>query len=1169
MSHADFVHLRLHSAYSLLEGAIKIDELAQRCAVAQMPAVAITDSGNLFGALEFSQICARAGVQPIIGCQLGISRSDETETREMIRPESEDIHGRSGLYPDELVFLVQNEIGYSNLVQLVSKYHLESGNLNSNQISLELVAKHSEGLIVLTAGPRGGVGRLLLEGREKDGEALLLKLKNIFPDRLYVELMRHNLAFEPKLEGLLVKLAYKYELPIVATNECFFMDQQMYEAHDALICISDGTYINQSDRRRLTREHRFKTSDEMVKLFADVPEAISNTLVIAQRCSFMVEERDPLLPAAPFAADGKKTASEILKNESQEGLKDRLASFISEDQSGPLAKNSRKDRYITRLNYELDIIDQMGFSGYFLVVADFVRWAKSRGISVGPGRGSGAGSLVAWALTITDLDPLSFGLLFERFLNPERVSMPDFDIDFCQERRDEVIKYVQEKYGKDKVAQIITFGTLQPRAALRDVGRVLEMPYMQVDRLCKLVPNNPANPVTLSEAIKIEPKLQEEIDSDSTVSRLVELSIQLEGLYRHASTHAAGVVICDRPLTQIVPLYRDPRSEIPVTQFAMKWAEASGLVKFDFLGLKTLTVIAATCKMLRSRNIDIDPQSIPLDDLQTFKMLGNGDTTGVFQLESTGMRDVLRKMQPDVFSDIIAIVALYRPGPMDNIPSYIRRKHGLEESSYLHPTLEPILRETYGIMIYQEQVMQIAQVLAGFTLGKADLLRRAMGKKIKHEMEAQRTFFIEGAIENGVSTEMASEIFDQVAKFAGYGFNKSHAAAYAMVAYQTAYLKANYPVEFIAASMTMDMQNTDKLNSFKQELDRLGIILLPPDINRSASLFSVESTHNVETNSLGVRYALAAIKNVGRTAMEAMTKEREANGDFKDIWDFSARLDGNAINKRQLENLAKAGAFDNLGSNRREFFENAGLIVKQAIAYKEEKASSQIGLFGIEENNDKRFELRETLDWDNLKRLEEEFDALGFYLSSHPLDAYSLQLSKLKVKLYHEIEANNISGPVNLAGVVVAKNDRVSQNGNSYAFLQLSDQSGQYEIVLFSEILSAHSEILIPGNLVFLNANAQIVENRVRVSTREILVLEDKIKNVKQGLKLLIKTAEPLPTIKTVLDQQAHGQGEVSIVLHLNDKTQVEVILPTKCLTDSTLAGKVEAIPGVLNVTEV
>ena len=855
----------------MAEGAIKISKLVDLAAKQDMPAVALTDTRNLFGALEFSQTATKAGVQPIIGCQVSVRREDVNNG-----------HGQAGRLPepDALVLLVQNTKGYENLIHLVSKAFLETESGETPQITWADVEECNEGLIALTAGPVGTLGRQLLEGQRDKADLTIERLMSIFPGRLYIELMRHGIAAQERLEPLLLEYADRLNLPLVATNEAFFADEGMYNAHDALICISDKSFVAVHDRRRLTPNHRFKSSAEMVELFKDIPEAISNTLVIAQRCAFMVENRKPILPRSPKT--GERTEDEALRVTAREGLEHRLVTQVYKSEMTEDERVAAAKPYRERLEYELDVIVKMGFPGYFMIVADFIQWAKERDIPVGPGRGSGAGSVVAWALLITDLDPLRFNLLFERFLNPERVSMPDFDIDFCQNRRDEVIRYVQKEYGRDRVAQIITFGKLQARAVLRGVGRVFEMPLGYVDKICKLVPNNPAAPVTLSEAIESDPELQRLRDTDDTVSRLFDISLKLEGLYAHASTHAAGVVIGDRPLEQLVPLYRDPNSDMPVTQFNMKYVEQAGLVKFDFLGLKTLTVLQEAVRLIAKRGITIDLLKLPFDDRKTFDMLTRADAAGVFQLESTGMRDVLRKLRPDVFEDIIAVVALYRPGPMDNIPSFINRKHGTEPIDYLHPSLEPILKETYGIMVYQEQVMQAAQILAGYSLGGADLLRRAMGKKIQAEMDAQRQTFITGASARGISKEKANEIFDTIDKFAGYGFNKSHAAAYALVAYQTAYLKANYPVEFMAASMSLDLGNTDKLAGFKGECVRLGIPVLPPDINRSDVRFSVDEGK--------VRYALAAVRNVGEGAMAAVVAEREKRGPFKSLADFAGRF---------------------------------------------------------------------------------------------------------------------------------------------------------------------------------------------------------------------------------------------------------------------------------------
>jgi DNA polymerase-3 subunit alpha len=720
--------------------------------------------------------------------------------------------------------------------------------------------------------------------------------------------MRHGLEAEDQIEPALIDLAYRHDLPLVATNDVHFLEAEEFEAHDTLICIADGAQVGQESRRHLTPEHRLKSAEEMAALFADLPEAIDNTLVIARRCAFMVPSRAPILPAFPTTAG--RTEVEELRAQAEAGLERRLAAHVL---SAGLASEEREERarpYRERLAYELQVIGDMKYPGYFLIVADFIKWAKGQGIPVGPGRGSGAGSVVAWALEITDLDPLRFGLLFERFLNPERVSMPDFDIDFCQDRRDDVIRYVRDKYGADKVAAIITFGKLQARAVLRDVGRAQGLPFGLVDRVAKLVPFNPANPPTLEQAMTLEPALAQAAREDEQVERMIDIAKCLEGLPRHASTHAAGIVIGDRPLSELIPLYRDPRSAMPVTQFNMKDVEKAGLVKFDFLGLTTLTLLRQAESLVNQRGGQLDLACLPLDDRATFDLLGRGETAGVFQLESSGMRDALRKLKPDSFEDIIAMNALYRPGPMDNIPRYINCKHGIEQPEYLHPLLEPILKETYGVIVYQEQVQQLAREIAGYSLGGADLLRRAMGKKIKSEMDAQREVFIEGAGRRGIPQKLATTIFEQVAKFASYGFVKAHATAYALLAYQTAYLKANHPLEFFAAVMTMERANHDKLNLFRQELTRFGIPLLPPDINRSEANFSVEGG----PEGGAIRYALAAIRGVGVQAVEGLVSERAAGGPFADLFDLAARA-GSGVNRRLLESLIKAGALDGLEAN--------------------------------------------------------------------------------------------------------------------------------------------------------------------------------------------------------------------------------------------------------------
>lgn len=1108
MAKTPFIHLRVHSAYSLAEGAIKVKDLVKRCLRLRMPAVAVTDTNNMFGALEFAMEAKAAGVQPIIGAQVSVMAAEGAAA--------------------QLVLLVQTEQGYRNLCRILSEAYLEGDPQHEIALAFDRIAALSEGLICLTGGAAGPIGRALQAHQAHAAESYLKKLKTAFDDRLYMELQRHGIPEEEAVEEAMIELAYAHHVPLVATNECFFMQPESHEAHDALLCIAAGRYINEEDRRRVTVEHYFKNADEMAALFSDLPEAIENTVQIAKRCGFLLEMMDPILPAYPTEA-GRSEAEE-LKAQAEAGLSRRLQGRSQDDAS-----------YRERLAFELGVINKMGYPGYFLIVSDFIGWAKDNGIPVGPGRGSGAGSVVAWALRITDLDPIEHGLLFERFLNPERVSMPDFDIDFCQERRDEVIRYVQGKYGRDRVAQIITFGKLQARAVVRDVGRVLQIPYGQVDRIAKLIPNNPANPVTLEEAIKQDAELRAERDKDDTQRKLIDIALQLEGLYRHASTHAAGVVIGDRPLHELVPLYRDPRSDMPVTQFNMTYVEKAGLVKFDFLGLKTMTVIQKTVDMLKARGVDIDLDKIPLDDEKTFKLLASGNATGLFQLESSGMRDVLRKMKPNRFDDITALVALYRPGPMDNIPRYIATKEGKEQPDYLHPVLRPILEETYGIMIYQEQVMQAAQILAGYTLGEADLLRRAMGKKIKAEMDAQRQSFVDGAKKShDVPARQAEEIFEQIDKFAGYGFNKSHAAAYALIAYWTAWLKANYTLEFMAASMTLDMGNTDKLAVFKQDLDRLGVRLLQPDINSSHPFFKVEDG--------GVRYALAALKGVGEAAMQFIVYEREQNGVFRSVQDFATRLDPKALNKRQMEQLAAAGAFDSLNSNRAQMQASAEMILRFAQAQNAEKAAGQVSLFaGAEGPGLNLPDLPGVTSWDDLERLGKEFSAVGFYLSAHPLESRQAQFENLGIASYASIEhdlQNKAMGRYKMAGVLIKKQEKVSQKGSKYAFLQLSDPTGVYEVTLFSEQLHQAREFLEPGRALLLTAEAEQREDQIRITVQKIEPLDSALEGRIRTISIHMRGSGAAPQIKQFLDIEGKGQSQIALYVALEDGRRAQIKLP-------------------------
>ncbi len=1160
-----YVHLKVHSAYSLLEGAITIPRLAKLAAGNGFPALGLTDTNNLFGALEFSDKVAASGIQPIVGCTLQIDFGDRPQGNGLARPGANQTRSQPA---GAMALIASSETGYQNLMKLASRAFFDPGEDESPHIQIERLQTWGAGLIALTGGPDGPVDKALREDQKDLAFERLKALEKIFGDRLYVEVQRHGLKHEIETEPALLDLAYARALPIVATNEVYFASPDDYEAHDALLCIAGGNYVVEDDRRRMSREHFFKTAEQMAELFADLPEALASTVEIAKRCAFRPQGRKPILPRY-VKAKADVSESEMLKLETTElraqaqaGLKARLA-------AGEPAPGFAIADYEKRLNFEVDVISKMKYPGYFLIVADFIKWAKSNGIPVGPGRGSGAGSVVAWALTITDLDPLRFGLLFERFLNPERVSMPDFDIDFCQDRRDEVIRYVQNKYGADRVAQIITHGKLQARAVLRDVGRVLQMPYGQIDKLCKLVPNNPANPVTLPQAIESEPKLQEARDSEPMVARLLEIAQKLEGLYRHASTHAAGMVIGDRPLEELVPLYRDPKSSFPITQFNWKLVEAAGLVKFDFLGLKTLTVLQKAVELIkRGRGIDIDLAKLPLDDRKSYEMLARADTVGVFQLEGTGMRESLKRLKPDRFEDIIAMVALYRPGPMDNIPTYINRKHGEEPLDCLHPMLEPILKETYGVIIYQEQVMQIAQVMAGFSLGEADLLRRAMGKKDKREMAQQKTRFVQGATQNGVKKADAEYIFELVDKFAGYGFNKSHAAAYAVVSYHTAYLKANYREEFLAASMTLDMGNTDKLAIYASEAKKSGIALLPPCINASeVDFLSGDKT---------IRYSLAALKNIGAQAVESLVNERTAQGPYKDVSDFAGRCNPKTLNKRALETLSSAGAFDELEPSRALAHGNVDqmLAFSNRIASNEEQGTSD--LFGGGGEARPRMDIRPVKPWNPMERLQYEFDAVGFFLSGHPLDAYAGVLAKLNTISFAELEARADRGVVagRVAGVVVSARERRSQKGNKFAFAMFSEPTGQFEAVIFSETLAQSRHLLEPGTAVLISVEGERDGDTLKLRAQAIESLNAAAEGVQKGLRVvldrrtIVANKMPLDELKALL--KPGGKGTVSLSMTLEDAgRELEITLPGRFDVSPVQKGALTTVPGVLEVIDV
>lgn len=1143
-----FVHLRVRSAYSLLEGAIKAGKIGKMAADAGMPAVAVADRANLFGALEFSQATKDSGVQPIVACALPVFGIGG------------QLNARWAKMPT-VVLLAQNEAGWLNLCALSSSAYLDSGEMPEPGVDWRQVVERSEGLLLLSGGPDGPVDPLLAQGKKAEAVEALEAMKAAFGDRFYVELQRHGLDDERRAEPGLVEWAYANDVPLVATNDVYYAKASQAKSHDALLCIADGAFTGQEDRRRITGEHWFKSAEAMRELFVDLPEACDNTIDIARRCAFLVKTHAPILPRFDTGA-GRSEADE-LAHQAREGLKVRLTEV---EAAVP------EEEYWTRLEWEVGIIQQMGFPGYFLIVSDFIKWAKEHGIPVGPGRGSGAGSLVAWSLTITDLDPLRFGLLFERFLNPERVSMPDFDIDFCQERREEVIDYVQAHYGKDRVAQIITFGTLQARAVLRDVGRVLQMPLGQVDRLCKMVPNNPANPVTLAQAIELEPRLKEARDAEAAVKTLLETALELEGLYRNASTHAAGIVIGDRPLTELVPLYQDPRSTIPASQFNMKWVEPAGLVKFDFLGLKTLTTLDRAHGYLSRRGLAPTWNQLPLNDAKTYELMASGQTVGVFQLESQGMRDTLRKMRCSSIEEITALISLYRPGPMEMIDTYIDRKFGRAEVDYLHPSLTEVLTETYGVIIYQEQVMKIAQILAGYSLGEADLLRRAMGKKKKEEMDFQRLRFVKGALEKDVPEAQSGSIFDLVAKFAGYGFNKSHAAAYALISFQTGWLKANHPVEFFAASMSLDLSNTDKLAVFYQDARRFEVPVLAPDINRSSADFDVAW----DDDKGSVLYALGAIRNVGLEAMKHVIEVRETGGRFPDIFDFLERVDPRSVNKRALEGLAKAGAFDSIHPNRRQLVEQADILMAYCQSVAAERASSQVSLFGGDQAHAARPRLKNVDPWVGPERLDHELAAVGFYLSGHPLDEMTTALKRKRVTFVAEAIPLAESGheAFQMAGMVRRRQERASaRTGEKFAFVTFSDPTGEFECLFPPEQLRKCREVLEPGASVMVRVRAKSSDGEVRFFGDDASRMDNLLDDANIGLRIHVsaRTADA-EALRSRLEKARSGAigkgGEVSLVASLDGRQEVELKLPGRYRLDGALRGALKSAPGVVMLEE-
>ena len=1099
-----FTHFKVHTQYSICEGAVKIESLKDFCKENKLVSVGICDTENLCGALEFSENISKVGTQPIIGTQINFKYEDTT-----------------GLLP----LIALNENGYKKIIELSSKSYLENDVLSKPHLDIKELLDNISDVILLSGTNHGLFGKLFEKGRFDEIQKIYKDLLKNFKDNFYLEIQRHGDQNEISFEKFNLEQSFRLKIPIIASNEVYYLTKDMHEAHDALTCIGEKTYLNDKNRIKYSDQHYFKSSEEMCALFSDLPEALENNFNLPFRCSFRPQFSKPVLPNISTEKDG--SADEILKKESLNGLKEKFLKVFKIEEKN-LINDEKFLFYKDRLDHELRIIIEMKYPSYFLIVSDYIKWAKKNDIPVGPGRGSGAGSLVAWCLSITDVDPIKFNLIFERFLNPDRISMPDFDIDFCEEKRDLVFEYLTTKY-KDSVAHIITFGKLKARMVIRDVGRVLGLPYGFVDSISKMIPFDPSRPQSLIECINSEPRLQKLVNEDPRVKKLTDLSLKLEGLNRNVATHAAGVVIADRKLTEIVPLYKDASADLllPSTQFDMYSAENAGLIKFDFLGLKTLTVINRTQKLIKKKDKNFNIEDINFEDQKVFELLSSGNTVGLFQVESSGMREALMQMKPNHIEDIIALVALYRPGPMSNIPVYNDCKHGRQTPDYLHPLLEDILKPTYGVIIYQEQVMQIAQKLSGFTAGEADILRRAMGKKKRAELEKQKQGFIAGALKNGISKDVAASIFLKIEPFAEYGFNKSHAAAYAIISYQTAFLKTYYPKEFFAASMTMDISNQNKLSEFHEELKRININVIRPDINKCYADFKFDEEN--------FYYALGGIKSVGFDAISNVVEERLANGEFKSINDFLNRVNPKDINKLQLEGLVKAGAFDNIEKNRQALFNSIPNFILKTKNIHENKAANQIDLFGADEEQDNEIILNME-DWKFEDRLSREFEAVGFFISDHPLNQFKEIFDDYKIVDYIKFNSDDNIKDANIAATLLKISERKTAKGNSYAVIKFTDLTSVFELFIFSDILEINREILIEGNSLIITLIKTISndENKLkRINVQKIASLKDLFNKPVSEIAFNIKTVDDIEKISKLLNEE--GTTEVKINLETNE----------------------------------
>ena len=1116
-----FNHLKIHTEYSICEGAIKINDIANFCKDKKIQSIGISDSFNLCGALEFSENVSKVGTQPIIGTQINFKYKNTI---------------------GKLPLIALNENGYKSIINLSSKSYLENNLPIEPNCDIGDLYKNIDGVLVFSGSINGLFGKLFDKGLFSEIDELYKKLSSVCGNNFYIEVQRHGDQNEKLFENFNLQKSNEIKIPIIATNEVFYLDQSMNEAHDALICIGNKTYINEKNRIKFSNQHYLKSDDEMSDLFKDLPEALENNYNIAFRCNFRPISSKPILPNISSAKN--MNADEILAQNSTDGLKEKFFSVFKINKDD-LISNKDFIKYKIRLDHELKIITEMKYSSYFLIVSDYIKWAKNNDIPVGPGRGSGAGSLVAWCLSITDVDPIKFNLIFERFLNPDRISMPDFDIDFCEEKRDLLFKYLTTKY-KDSVAHIITFGKLKARMVIRDVGRVIGLPYGFVDSISKMIPFDPSRPLSLTECINREPRLQKLIQEDSRVKKLIDLSLKLEGLNRNVATHAAGVVIADKKLTETVPLYKDTGSELllPSTQFDMYSAENAGLIKFDFLGLKTLTVIDKAQKLIRKKEKNFNIENISFEDQKVFDLLSSGKTVGLFQLESAGMREALIQMKPNHLEDIIALVALYRPGPMSNIPTYNDCKHGKIEPDYLHPDLKEILKPTYGVIIYQEQVMQIAQKLSGFTAGEADILRKAIGKKKRAELEKQKQKFIEGAVKNSINKEVAASIFLKIQPFAEYGFNKSHAAAYAIIAYQTAFLKTYFPNEFFSASMTMDISSQNKLSEFYEELKRLNIKIIRPDINQCFAQF-ISDDYNFY-------YALGGIKNVGFEAVSNIVKERERNGKFVSITDFLNRVNPKDMNKLQLEGLVKAGAFDSININRKSLFDSIPNLILKSKSIFDNKAANQIDLFSIDKSNEDNV-LEKSEDWKFEERLSKEFEAVGFFISDHPLNQYKDIFKEYKITEFSMFNNNEEVEETNIAATLLKIQEKKTQKGNSYAILKLTDLGSVFELFIFSDTLELNRKILIEGNSLIITLNKNITDqsNRFkRINVKKLTLLSDLLSKPISEVEFKISDEDKIEQISKLFSKE--GNTLIKIKVQKKNKNLV-FQLKNKRLVDRKL----------------